>query len=154
MVEFADENIVKEYITAKIDNQLFGFDISEILDVFVPQSITRVPLARPEISGVLNLRGRIVTVIDMYCLLDIKRNVQRTNKIAVGISHKSALYGLLIDEIGEVVKLKKSDIESIPDTLDEKWRSVSSSVVQLSGNLLVILNIAKIFDIIMVQNAA
>ena len=58
------ENVV-EYVTAMIGGQLFGLPISRVQDVFVPERLTRVPLAGPDIAGLLNLRGRIVTVIDM-----------------------------------------------------------------------------------------
>ena len=56
---------VIEYVTATIGGQLFGLPISRVQDVFVPDRLTRVPLAAPEIAGLLNLRGRIVTAIDM-----------------------------------------------------------------------------------------
>ena len=52
-----------EYVTATIGGQLFGLSIERVLDVFTPQRLTRVPLASPEVAGVLNLRGRIVTAI-------------------------------------------------------------------------------------------
>ena len=66
-----NENVV-EYVTAMIGGQLFGLPISRVQDVFVPERLTRVPLAAPEIAGLLNLRGRIVTVIDMRRRLDLR----------------------------------------------------------------------------------
>ena len=60
----AAENLI-EYVTVMIGGQLFGLPISRVQDVFMPDRITRVPLSAPEIAGVLNLRGRIVTMIDM-----------------------------------------------------------------------------------------
>ena len=60
----AAENLI-EYVTVLIGDQLFGLPISRVQDVFMPDRITRVPLAEPEIAGVLNLRGRIVTAVDM-----------------------------------------------------------------------------------------
>src|SRR2546430_17162854 len=60
----AAENLI-EYVTVMIGGQLFGLPISRVQDVFMPDRITRVPLSPPEIAGVLNLRGRIVTVVDM-----------------------------------------------------------------------------------------
>lgn len=148
------EKFKKELITARISGQLFGFNINEILDVFIPHKITKVPLAASEISGVLNLRGRVVTVIDMYNLLNIEKKGQNINKIAVGISYKGELYSLLVDEIGEVLDLKEKNLEAIPDTLDKKWSSVTSHVYQLSDELLVLLNTSKIFEMVVSQVAA
>ncbi|HAT88000.1 MAG TPA: chemotaxis protein CheW, partial [Rhizobiales bacterium] len=68
--ENLDETI--QYVTIYICDQLFGLQISRVHDVFVPESMTRVPLSRPEVAGVLNLRGRIVTAIDMRRRLGLK----------------------------------------------------------------------------------
>ena len=68
----ADTNLV-EYVTVTLDDQLFGLPIARVQDVFVPDRLTRVPLSPPEIAGVLNLRGRIVTAIDMRCRLGLPR---------------------------------------------------------------------------------
>ena len=64
------EGTVAEYVTAVIGGQLFGLPISRVQDVFMPERLTRVPLSSQEIAGVLNLRGRIVTVVDMRRRLD------------------------------------------------------------------------------------
>ncbi|WP_298256489.1 chemotaxis protein CheW, partial [Bradyrhizobium sp.] len=68
------EGAVAEYVTAMIGGQLFGLPISRVQDVFMPERVTRVPLASREIAGVLNLRGRIVTVIDMRARLGLPKN--------------------------------------------------------------------------------
>ena len=63
------EGAVAEYVTAVIGGQLFGLPISRVQDVFMPERLTRVPLASSEIAGVLNLRGRIVTVVEYVTAL-------------------------------------------------------------------------------------
>jgi purine-binding chemotaxis protein CheW len=68
------EGTVAEYVTAMIGGQLFGLPISRVQDVFMPERVTRVPLSSREIAGVLNLRGRIVTVIDMRARLGLPKN--------------------------------------------------------------------------------
>ena len=62
---------LKEYVTAMVGGQLFGLPILRVQDVFKPERVTRVPLAPPEIAGVLNLRGRIVTLVDLRRRLDL-----------------------------------------------------------------------------------
>ena len=64
-----------EYVTVTIGDQLFGLPISRVQDVFIPDRLTRVPLAPPEVAGVLNLRGRIVTAIDMRRRLGLPAHV-------------------------------------------------------------------------------
>src|SRR5260221_8369337 len=92
----ADAKLI-EYVTVTLDDQLFGLPISRVQDVFVPDRLTHVPLSPPEIAGVLNLRGRIVTAIDMRCRLGLPPRDGKTPAIAVGIELKSESYGLLVD---------------------------------------------------------
>ncbi len=95
--EVAGLNDSVQYVTVMIGGQLFGLPIARVQDVFMPESITRVPLSRPEIAGVLNLRGRIVTAIDMRKRLHLAPRTDDGQTMAVGIEHKGESYGLLID---------------------------------------------------------
>src|SRR5262250_2419142 len=94
-----------EYVTVMIGGQLFGLPISKVQDVFMPERMARVPLASAEIAGVLNLRGRIVTAIDMRRRLGLPPRGGERPPMAVGIELKGESYGLLIDTVGEVLKL-------------------------------------------------
>src|SRR4051795_693001 len=94
-----------EYVTVMIGGQLFGLPISRVQDVFMPDRLTRVPLAPPEIAGVLNLRGRIVTTIDMRRRLGLPPRSDNKSSMAVGIDLRGESYGLLIDTIGEGMRL-------------------------------------------------
>ena len=79
------EGTVAEYVTAVIGGQLFGLPISRVQDVFMPERLTRVPLSSAEIAGVLNLRGRIVTVVDMRARLGLPKNDDGKPPMAVGV---------------------------------------------------------------------
>src|SRR3989440_8015046 len=94
-----------EYVTVMIGGQLFGLPISRVQDVFMPDRLTRVPLASPEIAGVLNLRGRIVTAIDLRRRLGMPARTDGGAPMAVGIELRGESYGVLIDSVGEVMKL-------------------------------------------------
>src|SRR6202022_4944245 len=90
---------VSEYVTVMIGGQLFGLPISRVQDVFMPDRITRVPLSAPEIAGVLNLRGRIVTAIDMRRRLGLPPRSDDKPSMAVGIELEGESYGLLIEAV-------------------------------------------------------
>jgi purine-binding chemotaxis protein CheW len=142
------ENAIEvEYVTAAIGEQLFGLPIARVQDVFAPQRLTLVPLAGPEIAGLINLRGRIVTMIDMRRRLDLKARDDVPPMMAIGVEYKGESYGLLIDEIGEVVKLPAASREDNPINLDERLARVSSGVHRLDGRLLVVLDVERILDI-------
>lgn len=140
-----DGNFV-EYVTVLITDQLFGLPISRVQDVFMPVNMTRVPLSSPEIAGVLNLRGRIVTSIDMRCRLGLPKKEDDRPPMAVGIEYKGESYGLLIDSVGEVLKLDETTREPNPVNLDARLARVSAGVHRLDGQLLVVLDVDRVLD--------
>ena len=135
-----------EYVTVLIGGQLFGLPISRVQDVFMPDRLTRVPLAPPEIAGVLNLRGRIVTTIDMRRRLGMAPREDNKPSMAVGIELKGESYGLLIDTVGEVMKLGEATLEPNPVNLDPRLARVSAGVHRLDGQLMVILDVDYVLN--------
>ncbi len=133
-----------DYVTFTIGGQLFGLPISRVDDVFKPEAITRVPLSKREISGVLNLRGRIVTAINMRTRLGLEPAQKAGGEMAVGVSWKNEAYGLLIDGVGEVMRLSPATIEPNPVNLHPTWVGVSAGVFRLDGRLLVVLDIDRV----------
>src|SRR4029077_2332881 len=95
------EGAMVEYVTAMIGGQLFGLPISRVQDVFMPERVTRVPLSSREIAAVLNLRGRIVTVVDMRARLGLPKPEDGKMPMAVGVDLRGESYGLLIDTKGK-----------------------------------------------------
>ncbi len=141
-VENTDETI--QYVTIYISEQLFGLPISRVHDVFVPESVTRVPLSQTEIAGVLNLRGRIVTAIDMRKRLGLRPLENQTSMMAIGIEFKEESYGLIIDSVGEVLDLSENSREAVPSNLDQRWASIAAGVHRLENDLMVILDVDKV----------
>src|SRR5215213_10787770 len=135
-----------EYVTVVIGEQLFGLPISRVQDVFMPDRLTRVPLAAPEIAGVLNLRGRIVTAIDMRRRLGLPPRSDNKPIMAVGIELKGESYGLLIDAVGEVMKLGEATLEPNPVNLDARLSRVSGGVHRLDAQLMVILDVEHVLN--------
>jgi purine-binding chemotaxis protein CheW len=136
-----------EYVTATVGDQLFGLPIGRVQDVFVLDRMTRVPLATPEIAGVLNLRGRIVTAIDMRRRLGLPERGEARKRMAIGIECKGESYGLLIDTIGEVLKLSSNSREDNPVNLDARLARVSAGVHRLEDRLLVVLDVDRVLEL-------
>jgi len=137
----------REFVTVLIGEQMFGFPIDRVHDVFKVERLTRVPLAQPEIAGVLNLRGRIVTAIDMRRRLDLPPAKEGKNPMAIGIENQGESYGLLVDEVGEVLKISAGQIDPIPTNLDPRWRHVTAGVHQLKDNLMIVFDVDRVLDI-------
>ena len=143
-----------QYVTVVIGGQLFGIPIGKVHDVFMPESITRVPRSENEIAGVLNLRGRIVTAIDMRRLLGLEDREKDAMKMAVGIEYRGESYGFIIDNVGEVLNLSDDSREANPTNLNKNWTNISAGVHRLEGQLMVILDVEKLLGSMMDRIAA
>jgi purine-binding chemotaxis protein CheW len=135
-----------DYVTATVGGQLFGLPIGRVQDVFVLDRLTRVPLATPEIAGVLNLRGRIVTAIDLRRRFGLPPDEVR-KRMAIGIEHRGESYGLLIDTIGEVLNLPSSSREGNPVNLEPLFARMSAGVHRLEDRLMVVLDVDRVLDV-------
>lgn len=134
----------KEFLTINIDGQMFGIPILQVQDVLGEIRVTRIPLAPPQVSGSLNLRGRIVTAIDVRKCLGLSPLENNDRKMSVVVMHDDELYSLIIDNVGDVLTLHDKDFEQNPATLDLMWKSVSLGVYRLDGQILVILDVPKL----------
>jgi purine-binding chemotaxis protein CheW len=135
-----------EFVTMTIFDQLFGIPVSKVQDVLGPQIINKIPLAPPEVAGSLNLRGRIVTAIDIRKRLGLPPRPAGDEGMNVVVEQGAELYSLVIDTVGEVLSLPLADYERNPSNLDEVWRDVTAGIYQLDGKLMVVVDIDRLLD--------
>lgn len=145
MLRSGNEDVI-EYVTTRIDGQLFGLPIARVHDVFVPERLTRVPLAPFEVAGVLNLRGHIVTVIDMRRRLGLPERSDAASEMAIGIERDGEAYGLLVDSVGEVMRISDAIRDANPVNLDPRLAALSAGVFRLEGELLIVLDVDRVLD--------
>lgn len=134
------------FVTVLTAGQLFGLKLERVRDVFVPQALSTVPLAPPEVAGLLNLRGRIVTALDLRRRLGLPPREDGKPTVAVGIEERGELYGLIADKVGDVMWLPASQYEAVPTNLDPRWAYVCAGVYRLDGRILMVLDVDKILD--------
>ena len=144
----ASESHITEYVTAMIGGQLFGLPIARVQDVFIPERLTRVPLASSDVAGVLNLRGRIVTAIDMRSRLGLPKRDTGRPPMAIGVDLRGESYGLLIDSVGEVLKLADDSREVNPVNLDPRLTKMAAGIHRLDGQLMVVLDVDRVLEIV------
>ena len=145
----ADNNgPTQDFVTMTVAGQAFGIPVLHVRDVLGPQRITRVPLAPPEIEGSLNLRGRIVTAVNMRQRLQLAKSDCPEKAMAVVVEYEDEPYSLLVDEVGEVLRLSDRQRDTNPATLDVKWRQIADGLYRLDGSLLIVLNIAAVLGAI------
>ncbi len=140
---------VDDYVTFFIADQMFGIPVLKVQDILQPEHIASIPLAPAEVKGSINLRGRIVTVIDVRVRLGLKPKATATTGKGMGVTveHGHDLYTLLVDRIGDVMGLTGENFERNPATLDPKWREFSMGVYRLEKKLLVILDIERLLNL-------
>jgi purine-binding chemotaxis protein CheW len=145
VVEDGDET--RQFVTVFIAKQVFGIPVLAVHDVLAAQRITRIPLAPPDVAGALNLRGRIVTAIDVRRALGLPSQERDKKSMYVVVEHREDHYSLIVDSVGEVMDLPNSAYEEAPATLNPRWRSVSGGIYRLDGRLLVVLDVARLLDL-------
>lgn len=138
-----------DYVTVMIGDQILGLPIDRVHDVFISTRLTVVPQAPFEIVGLLNLRGRIVTAICLRKRLrrpaPLRQDREgKTELVAVGIDHEGEAYALIVDAVGEVMRLDQSTFEPSPVHLDRNWAAVATGVHRLEDRLLVVLDVDAI----------
>lgn len=135
-----------EYVTVTIGGQLFGVEVCDIREVFSPQDVTPVPRAPDEIAGLMNLRGRIVTAVDARRRLGIAPRAEGDPVMALGLEEGAELFGVLVDEVGEVMRLKADTLEPSPAHLEPRWRALLRGVHRLDDNLLAVLDVRALIS--------
>jgi purine-binding chemotaxis protein CheW len=136
----------REFVTIYVGSQLCGIPVRKVRDVLGPQKITRVPLAPAEVAGLLNLRGRIVTAVDLRRRLGLEPRPAEDKGMSVVVEQRGELYSLMVDSVGEVLNLPAASFERNPATLDPLWRRFSEGVYRLDAGLLVVLNGDSLLD--------
>jgi purine-binding chemotaxis protein CheW len=143
-----------EYVTVMVGEQIFGLPIDRVHDVFIASALTDVPLAPREIVGLLNLRGRVVTAMCLRRRLGLPDQGEGGRNMAVGLEHQGESYGLLIDQVGEVMKLSADTHEPNPVHMDQRWVKLSRGVHRLDDKLLIILDVDAVLSLEVQSQAA
>lgn len=146
VVKHGSSDEQSQYVSIVIADQTFGIPVLIVHDVLGPQRITRIPLAPPEVAGSLNLRGRIVTAIDVRLRLGLEKRPTDEPGMSVVVEHSGEFYSLMVDGVGEVLTLSGAGFERNPATLDPRWREISIGIYRLDNQLLVVLDVDRLLD--------
>lgn len=136
----------RQFVTLTVDGQLFGIPVLSVQDVLAKQTIANVPLSHPVVAGLINLRGRIVTAIDLRRRMGLEDRPEGADSMNVVVENGKELYSLIIDSIGDVLTVPADKFERNLATLDPLWRSFSDGIYRLDEGLLVILDIGRLLE--------
>ncbi|MFD0986579.1 chemotaxis protein CheW [Methyloligella solikamskensis] len=142
------------YVTAMVGDQLFGVALTQVRDVFVPKGICRVPMAPPSVAGLLSLRGRVVTAIDLRRRLGLPAREADAPCVAIGIERGQEVYGLIADRIGNVLRPAAESFEANPINLASSWSEVCAGMHRLEEGVMVVLDIESLLNAEKLKEAA
>ncbi|HUA14145.1 MAG TPA: chemotaxis protein CheW [Verrucomicrobiae bacterium] len=131
----------QQYCTFFLDGSLFGVTVAQVQEVIRFQEMTRVPLAPSVVEGMINLRGQIVTAIDLRRRMELPPRAEGQLPLNVVVRTKDGTVSLLVDEIGDVIEVSESTFEKPPETLRGEMRATIRGVHKLENRLLHLLDV-------------
>src|SRR5215469_5102721 len=134
----------KQYCTFYVAGHYFGLDVLRVQEVIRYQEMTRVPLAPPVVRGLINLRGQIVTALDLRHRLELAEAPPDRLPMNVVIRTADGPVSLLVDDIGDVVEAGEDTFEHPPDTLSQGARALIRGVHKLNDRLMHVLDTEKV----------
>ena len=130
----------KQYCTFFVQGQLFGVAVETVQEVIRYQQMTAVPLAPAVVAGLINLRGQIVTAIDLRRRLGLPQRCEDELPMNVVVCTADGAVSLLVDEIGDVLEIQETEFEAPPDNLAGLGRELIRGVYKLKNDLLLVLD--------------
>jgi purine-binding chemotaxis protein CheW len=134
----------RQLCTFSLDSLLFGVEVRSVQEVLRYQEMTRIPLSSPVIRGLINLRGQIVTAIDLRARLGFSPLGATKHPMNVVLRRTDGVVSLLVDEIGDVLELDDALFERPPENLAGVFRDVVLGVYKLDGKLLLLLDVERV----------
>ena len=134
----------RQFTTFYLERYLFGIEIERVQEVIRAQELTRVPLAPQVVEGLINLRGQIVTAIDLRRRLELAERPATDSPMNIVLPSSGGVVSLLVDRVGEVVEVDDSSFEAPPETLRGAAREVIRGAYKLDRNLLLVLNVERV----------
>jgi purine-binding chemotaxis protein CheW len=133
------------YATFYVGNFFFGIPIAVGVEVTRGQEITPVPLGPKEVAGFFNLRGQIVTAINMRKRLNLPPNTENSDSLSIFFQDQDHLFALIVDQVGDYIEATSDTFEETPSNLDANARELIVCVHKLADKLLLVLDTNKIF---------
>jgi purine-binding chemotaxis protein CheW len=137
----------RQFCTFTVDGESYGLPLDQILEVLTSRPLTPVPLAPPTIAGLINLRGQIVTAIDLRRRLELAARPEQQTPMNVVVREGENVVSLLVDEIGDVINVSEDTFEPPPETLEGVVQDLIRGAYKLEDRLLLVLDSEEILKL-------
>ncbi|MDF1749651.1 MAG: chemotaxis protein CheW [Alphaproteobacteria bacterium] len=135
----------QQILTTFVGDQKFGVPVLTVQDILRPRNVAAVPKAPPDVAGLINLRGRIVTVVDLRQWLGFGKAVSN-EQMHVVIECEGEHYSFLVDSVGDVVTVDTAKVEAVPPSLPSSWKTIANSVVRHEDELILIIDVSVLIS--------
>jgi purine-binding chemotaxis protein CheW len=134
-------------VTFRVADQWLGMPVLAVQEVLVAMRIACIPMAPVAVAGFLNLRGQIVTAIDLRTTLELPPREPDVEVMNVVVRHEDELFAFMVDEVGDVVAVPDGAVEATPSTLSARWRTACTGVVRRERGLLLVMSVHDVLGL-------
>jgi len=142
-----------ELLTCRVGAQWLGLQVKQVREVVMPQQCTDMPLSADAVMGLINLRGRVITQLDVRKVIGLADRDSKDYRVAIVETLSGEDFGLVMDEVGEVIDLDPDAFERTPQTLDRVWQDVSEGVLKQEDRVVVLVNVERFIAMTIPQAA-
>ena len=135
-----------KYVIFKLDKEYYGISINHVISIEKIQKSTRIPNGPNYVKGVINLRGEVITLIDLRDKLNMETKEIDNNSRIMVVSHEEIMAGLIVDSSSEVIEIEKDDIDNPPSSYDNDKLEYIYGIGKIENRLVIILNLSRILE--------
>ena len=136
-----------DFVTFTVGGQHFGLKAVDVRDVLRSPRITAIPLTRRDVAGVINLRGHIVTAIDVRRRLGLPDRDGTATTMSIVVERQTEQFCLIADSVGDVLPIHADGIEPTPASVDDRWSALANGIHKLDDALVVLLDLTRLLEL-------
>ncbi|MCB0310386.1 MAG: chemotaxis protein CheW [Bdellovibrionales bacterium] len=146
-LQSTDHELSGQFVTFYVGDLMFGVDVMQVQEIIRYQEMTPVPLSSEVVEGLINLRGQIITAIDLRRRLGLESLEPDSKPMNVVVRSEGEVVSFLVDRIGDVIEVESQDFEHAPTTLDDQAFNLVKGVYKLNRELLLALDVKEAADV-------
>ena len=143
----SQKRVHSRLLTCCVAGEWLALPVEELSEVVTPQTTTVIPLAPNAVNGLINLRGKILTELDMRRILELPpRDEYSIYRTIILEGNEGESFGLTVDSVGEVISMDANGFERTPDSLADCWKNICHGVLKLERSIIILLDVDKLIS--------
>lgn len=135
-----------KYVIFKLDKEYYGISINNVISIEKMQGSTRIPNGPNYVKGVINLRGEVITLIDLRGKLNMETKEIDNNSRIMVVSHEEIMAGLIVDSSSEVIEIEKDNIDNPPSSYENDKLEYIHGIGKIENRLVILLDLSRILE--------